>query len=135
MESVEAVFRNIADSLTAQLRQMPAVNASGPAMGYITSNETCVQVRWGWLAFPAALVALMILLFIAMLLETRGGEERDRNWKSSPLALMYHGLDQDTLFEHKHGGTNRVEGMIEDAEQLHMRLIRTEKGWKFMGVD
>ncbi len=114
---------------------MGAPNASGPAIGYVTSNETCVRVRWGWLVFPAALVALMIVFFIGMLLETRRGEERDRNWKSSPMALMYHGLDHDTLIEHEHSDTSRVEDLTDDAKELHVRLIRTDKGWKFVGAE
>jgi len=94
-----------------------------------------VRVRWGWLAFPAALVGLTLMFFVAMILETKFGAHHSHDWKSSPLPLMFHGLHENTLQEHETNQHIRVKGMERTARDVHVRLSPSEKGWKFTKLD
>jgi hypothetical protein len=54
-------------------------------------TEIYVSVRWLWLVFPSALVALgVVFLGLTMLTNRRRGL---RLWKSSILAILFHGLE------------------------------------------
>jgi hypothetical protein len=92
-------------------------------------------VRWGWLAFLAALVALTLLFFAAMILVTKSEAHHGRDWKSSPLPLMFHGLDENTLREHETDEHIQVKDMERTAGDVHVRLSPSEKGWKFRKLD
>lgn len=49
-------------------------------------------------------------------------------WKSSPLALLFHGLDPET--KNTQGGMETL-GLMESAvKQLRVRLAKMEKGWR-----
>ncbi|KAK1845450.1 hypothetical protein CCHR01_11946 [Colletotrichum chrysophilum] len=75
------------------------------ASGTVKVMQTCVYVEWSWIAYPAALLVLQAV-FSAMVLagprttRSRGGL-RNSAWKSSPLALLFHGLEGDIRRENK----------------------------------
>lgn len=50
-----------------------------------------------WLSFPAALIVLAIILLLATIVKstTQQRSQQQQIWKSSLLALMFHGLDQE----------------------------------------
>ncbi|KAL2858633.1 hypothetical protein BJX68DRAFT_262184 [Aspergillus pseudodeflectus] len=59
--------------------------------GTVRLTEIYVSVRWLWLVFPSALVALgLVFLGLTMLTNGRRGL---RLWKSSILAILFHGLE------------------------------------------
>lgn len=90
---VSELFANVTDSLTNYIRQNGDDNFSAPAIGIARQEKACIAVRWPWLLFPVALVLLTLIFFTLMVLETRPTGNRPEIWKSSPLALLYHGLD------------------------------------------
>ena len=139
LTSLDTIFRNMADSMTANMRQNGQKGTNEPVIGYIAQNETCVRVRWAWLAYPAALALFSFVFFVAMLWQsTRGGDgDNARDWKSNPLALLYHGFleSRDGSKEQTGIGTlNRTQGMVQDARGKRVRLTRGSDGrtWSFV---
>lgn len=101
-DDVEETFRNISDSITTQIRVYNSQGyhdgagiASEPVFGRTWENTVCVHVRWAFLVYPAVVVALAVV-FLAT---TISHQRRDiaMTWKSSQLALIFHGLRQDTV--------------------------------------
>lgn len=69
-------------------------NGSGAALGTVIQTAVCVRVDWPWLIFPAALVLLTTVLFIAMLMMARYSQVADGPpmWKSSAVVGFFNGL-------------------------------------------
>ncbi|KAI1406758.1 hypothetical protein F5Y13DRAFT_197180 [Hypoxylon sp. FL1857] len=86
---VDKRFGDVADSLTKFVRENGSPNRSVYATGQVLHYETCLNVRWGWIAMPAALAALTLVFFILTIVTT----ERHHLpiWKSNPLAFVFHG--------------------------------------------
>ncbi len=137
--SVNASFANVADSMTAYIRTNNATSGSlqqpsntTTVNGEVYRTDTCIEVRWGYLAFPIVLVAITLVFFLAMIIQT-GRLDGDNDWKSSPLPLLFHGLNdgirdrQDDLL--------RVDEMQSVAAATHVRLRRKDAGWEFAQKD
>ena len=133
-DRIESIFSNVSDSMTTYIRQNGNHSQSEPVRGHAQRETTCVRVHWWWLAYPAFLAGLMLFFFVIMIFVTRKGHDQAYDWKSSPLALLYHGLDQDTLNQREHGMLGRVRDMQKNATDFQVRLTRTEKGWKLSEV-
>lgn len=145
-ERTQAVWRNVSLSLTNYMRLNPYTawqtgsgppfadmevanfynlsKASAPAPGLTYTTKTCLQVRWGWLAFPTALAALTLVFFTGVVLST-GGLARDiRTWKSSPLPLLFFGTSlSEVPLESQH-----VSDLNDMAKRTSVRLVRDESG-------
>ena len=134
--NVKSNFANISESLTNYIRQHPVANSSDPAIGIAHYNQTCVHVRWPWMAYPAVLVVTMLLFFVAMLVETRKKDEAsNHDFKSSVLPLMFHGLERQHTLDLSGERMGRLGEMSEDARKIWVSLSWTDKGWKFVEVD
>lgn len=138
-EDVSAIFSSISDSMTAYIRQTaPASTYTGdnqlddnhtaPAKGQVFQTETCIHVRWGYIAFPVALVVLTIIFLVVMIIETSRYHNGDA-FKSSSLALLFHGLDAEARSQY--GEMGSVRDMEVAAKQMRVRLRRTDKAWEF----
>lgn len=55
-DSVNSTFQNISDSMTAYVRQHGNVNQNNPTAGIVLHIQTCLEVRLGFIAYPAACV-------------------------------------------------------------------------------
>ena len=74
-----------------------AMRASGggvPVLGTAYEMSTYVHIRWGWIALPAIVVLMTGAFLAAAMLRSR--TTRTKLWKSSALAMLFHGLDVDT---------------------------------------
>ncbi|KAF7510844.1 hypothetical protein GJ744_005944 [Endocarpon pusillum] len=139
-ERISRVFGNISDSLTNYIRQNGDVNHSAPAFGVVMRDQTCLQVRWGWLAFPAGLVLITLIFFAALVIDTRPTGTRAQVWKSSPLGLMFHGLKQPAKYlVHRQEGhdhnMNDIAGMESVAKGMIVRLEASEKGVNLLEIE
>lgn len=148
LSMVDSMFRGLANSITAAIRNNPGRALQGTsnetsklttANGSISSAQTCVYVHWGWIAFPASLLVLQ-WIFLALVLASRrssvagSGKEGVRTaWKSSPLALLFHGLDED--LRKNSSGLSRTRDMTKFAERVNVQLAPVDgskdKGWRF----
>ena len=141
-DSVSAIFSNISDSMTAYIRQSHTTSMgstvlnddqAAPAPGHVFQTETCIEVRWGYLAFPIALVLLTMIFLVAVIMETSRHHEADA-WKSSALALLFHGLDPRTRDLHG-AGMESLEEMEKAAKGMRVRLRREEERLMFVNTN
>lgn len=131
-DRVEEVWRNLSDSISTYVRQHSRKNVSAPAVGVVLRSETCVRLQWVFLIYPAVLVFLCIMFFASMILKTQGTKSSRHDWKSSPLALLFHGLDGEVIINRNEAAESvRAKEMEIIAERTSVRLSKTEKGWNF----
>lgn len=139
--SVAEIFHNLSMSMTTHIRQNGVQPYSPPTHGQVLHNITCVRVRWEFLIFPAVIVVMMVTFFVGMALDTRnrsGVQGIDHSFKSSPLALMVHGLDtrmQEKLtspIEVMRGEKSAVGSGRSEAQKVMVRLSPTENGLRFV---
>lgn len=149
MSTVETVVRGLANAMTAAIRNKPygendrraTVPNLQPGLnrsrGTISSMQTCVYVHWGWIAYPIALLGLQwifsILLLIRRSSSTFEGERERLAWKSSPLALLFHGLDDKLRMKHSRINTlKKMKGVAEDVNVYLAPFDDTKrKSWRF----
>ena len=63
-------------------------------LGAAFESESFVFVRWGWIGLPVAVVGFTALFLGAAIWSSR--RSGLRLWKSSAVAMLYHGLDGET---------------------------------------
>lgn len=117
---------NVTESLTNYMRQNGGANFSTPAAGLTAQNKTCIAVHWAFLSFPAVLTLMTLVFFALMVLETRPTGARPEVWKSSPLALLYHGLAGQGVSSPKEEvvrDMNHLGDMQELAAATRVRLV------------
>nr|KAK5451168.1 hypothetical protein LTR18_001185 [Exophiala xenobiotica] len=130
-ENLNSTFANIAESLTTRVRQNSPQSHSRPAYGVVLQQQTCVHVRWAWLAYPAALIALTLTFLTAMAIKTGRGEMKRHDWKSEPLAMIFHGLDDQTIKMTEAERLVTRKDMRDAAKQVVVRLGEDENGaWR-----
>ena len=127
-ENIEQTFANISNSVTNYLRQNGNVNHSEPALGQVNQNRTCIDVRWAWLSFSVIQVMITLLFFTAMVVETSSKGNPVPIWKSSPLALLYHGFERQPT----HAGGERLREMERAARGTLVSLGTTQTGIKLV---
>lgn len=141
-ENIASYFENVTQALTTHIRQLGDSPFAPATEGIVLQNMTCVRVRWEFLIFPAVIIVMMLIFFVGMALETRnrsGVQAIDHSFKSSPLALMVHGLDsevQDKLaspVEFTGGEKNVVAGSgRSEAKKVVVRLSPTQHRLRFV---
>ncbi|KAK7948004.1 uncharacterized protein PG986_008890 [Apiospora aurea] len=83
MRHIERTLADLSESLTKYLRTHAVGNYSAPARGVVSYHATCVEVQWPWLAYPAA-IALLTLMLLALVVSVSYTRNRPV-WKASPL--------------------------------------------------
>jgi hypothetical protein len=134
-DGIRTTFESTAQSMTIHIRHVGNTSHSAPALGQVIRQETCVQVQWIWLTFPAAVVLMLVVFFGAMIWQTGRDVHRVHGWKSSTLALIYHGLDREVQDRPGYGVLVRDRDMEEEARRMQVRLRPTKKGWLFEEED
>jgi hypothetical protein len=127
LESISNTMSRVADFLTTYVRENGDESNSAPAPGTVFQNETFIRVRWAWFTLPAAL-ALFTLIFFMYTLVGIARHERHTNWKSSPLALLFHGLDAET--QERYSRIHDLDEMDEMAKEVNVQLrMDGQGGW------
>ncbi|KAK1515832.1 uncharacterized protein CCOS01_13030 [Colletotrichum costaricense] len=114
--TVDNLARGLASSTTAGMRNKPydglddkriAEIHSGlrAVVGVTLITDTCVYVHWLWVVNPVALLVLQ-WTFCALVLVNRrsspsNGGQQYMAWNSSPLTLLFNGLDGDLSKRHE----------------------------------
>jgi hypothetical protein len=145
---LETKFDNMAVAMTAYARDRAAAmgsdafmaNMSTPVRGEIHVNESCVAVRWPWIALEAAVAVLgVVLLAVTVWMVQRSGDDTVRHdYKASVLPRLFHRLETDALEARLLGAGvggsaaswTRSE-LSARARHIRVRLARNEKGWGF----
>lgn len=131
--TVDAFVGGLALSMSAQIR---ARSADPPGMraarGEVWEEQTCIEVRWGFIGFLALLLVLELVFCAATLVAWRVSGWR-KGWKSSALPLLYHGLD-----EASEAGYADPEGSVKDmlatARETRVQLRNGDRGWRLYGT-
>jgi len=132
LESINNTMNRVADFLTTYVRENGDESNSASAPGTVFQNETFIRVRWAWFTLPTAL-ALFTLIFFMYTLTEIARRERHTNWKSSPLALLFHGLDKET--QERYSQLDDLDEMDEKAKEVNVQLRRDgERGWELVVV-
>lgn len=87
------------------------------ANGTVLSAKVYVTVNWLWIILPAALVVLSVAFLLLTILTNR--RQRLRLWKTSLLAVLFHGLDGWTSMDDKHATVSQME---RTAQSLEVKL-------------
>ena len=124
--SVNQTFQNVSTAITNFMRQNGNPKVSTQITGFLSTENTCVRVRWWWLAFPVALATLTLCFFAATVAEASAGHD----FKASVLPLMFHGLEL-TARDVKTTTTGRTAEVAKDAKDIFVRFARTDAGWQF----
>ncbi|KAL7933972.1 hypothetical protein V8C35DRAFT_280290 [Trichoderma chlorosporum] len=126
-ERVEGIFGNISDSMTAYIRGAGQAELSSPATGEVMHYDTCLQVQWGWLALPAALVFLVIIFLVWTIVVTAGQPV----WKTSPLTMVFHGpwssgsLEAYGLSQERAAQLETSDGMEDASKSIFVKIDRS----------
>ncbi|KAL9106213.1 MAG: hypothetical protein Q9227_008746 [Pyrenula ochraceoflavens] len=133
-DSVTQLFENISLSMTTEMRTNGEPGRSAPVLGTVTRYETCVKVKWEWITFPVALLVLTLVFFAGMVVQTRPKDETSaHDYKTSALALMFHGLEPQTVAKGVSVGRSGSAAALErQARGIFVRLGTSEKGWRFV---
>jgi hypothetical protein len=127
--NITKTMNNLATSMSNYIRSSShdLNNTENTAEGKALGMETYVHVRWAWLTLPVACVLLAFVFLICAILSTK--KHGDLAWKSSVLALLFHGLegqhrDQKPL----EVSTRRISDMKDVARSIRVRLVDDDSG-------
>lgn len=143
LENMTSLMNNVTEVMTTYIREEQS-RFSDPVVGKVRYNSVCIVVRWGWVAYSCATVALTLLFFIWIILQARRdqGLLRKReaagralapahDFKSGALPLLFHGLDEQMQRKLADIGCSNREGELADrSKEIMIRLVATDQGWK-----
>ncbi|KAK8225842.1 hypothetical protein HDK90DRAFT_68222 [Phyllosticta capitalensis] len=131
MNTVHASMEGLALAMTSQMRQSPdPTEKLRFVTGTVYDSVTCVEVRWIWLLYPFIALFLTVIFLALAIFQGRATHQPWHNdWKSSSLALLFHGLEPET--REKYGPVPKQKDMIEAAEKIRVQLVQGEEGWRF----
>ncbi|KAL9616773.1 MAG: hypothetical protein Q9160_008398 [Pyrenula sp. 1 TL-2023] len=135
-DTISDTFHNMSVAMTKVVRMNGVQGRSDPVIGQMHRSETCVDVQWYWVIFPGSLVVLTLIFFIGVLVQTRPQDETsEHNYKSSALALLFHGLEPKTV-RRGLGAKGRTSAMAKEAKGIYVKLGQSgtgaERGWRFV---
>ncbi|KAK7522876.1 uncharacterized protein IWZ02DRAFT_256570 [Phyllosticta citriasiana] len=133
LSTMSKFIEGITLAMTTQIRQTPGFIETSPfEQGITWDTVTCVKVRWLWLLYPASLLCFTVVFLSLAIFQIRKSRQPwQSDWKSSSLALLFHGLEAST--RDAHGSVPRQKYMAKAADQIHVQLLRGESGWMFSG--
>ena len=117
--NIPKTMDRVAAAMTNRLRDVSSLNVHGQS----GSMELYVRVSWPWLALPVLSVILGMILLISVMKVTR--KHKLNIWKTSELALLFHGLDFSL---HDTAEMDKVSEMEEIAMALQVRLGQGPRG-------
>lgn len=94
IDSVNGFMRNLSDVMTARIRNSGSNGADEYARGRTLVATTCVQVRWAWVSYPAALAGCGVVFFLVLFVQSPSDLAAMRSWKSSNIAILFCSLDE-----------------------------------------
>jgi hypothetical protein len=103
----------------------------GPVVGMSQTLEVYIAVRWPWLALSGTLLMLTLLFFALVVAQSAKGGVAV--WKSSPLALLFHGLDEQSVERLR--DTKEVAEMERRARHVRVQLCDQGSGVILKEVD
>lgn len=112
------------ESIAIALTNYGLQTTNDTVQGVALAEESYLRVGWQWIALPA-LLELAVLVMLAMTIVQCRREDIPQ-WKSSVLALIYHGADR--LRAQESLATERLSSIEATAKITDVQLVRTENG-------
>ncbi|KAK3954431.1 hypothetical protein QBC32DRAFT_336356 [Pseudoneurospora amorphoporcata] len=132
-KGLEMLLSDLSVSLTSTFRTLVGVPVNGTSL----SVETYVSVRWGFVALPVVAVLLAAVFLALAAWETkRSGANL---WKTSALAMLFHGLDEDA--RERFEDLRSLEAKKRESRNVRVRLSAEEgsldggKGGTLLKID
>ncbi|KAI1148198.1 hypothetical protein F4825DRAFT_454714 [Nemania diffusa] len=126
LATMSGIIDNLATSITNRMR-ITSLGVDGKGAGVVLGDAlrttVCTRVNWGWVALPAALPALVLLLLMVAVAQSWRDRETRPVWKSSLLPLLFHGLGYEVHNQHT---LVHVDQMKDEARQMDVRLGKGE---------
>jgi hypothetical protein len=114
----------LAKAMTTYIRDPVQSKFANYVYGTASRVETYVHVQWHWIMLPTALVGMSILFLGGTMMKNES--KRALAWKSSSLALLFHGLEG----VRKNTGEG-MDQMRDVARKTRVVLIQSHNGeWK-----
>ncbi len=127
-----SVFDLFANSLTRSMLIPTGMLGSSLGQDFVNgtvwSDRSFVDVRWPWIALPLSLNLLGIMFLVLSIVYTN--KQKLPLWKSSLLAITYHGL-RDESIDPLLSYTTESE-MAEAASMTSVGLVATDGGRRLM---
>lgn len=124
--NISTLFSNIATSMTNVLRSYGDGTGHDTVFGTAYSMEVFIHVRWEWLALHVALLVISSVFLITVIQISY--RERAPVWKSSSLALLFHGIDEGERL----GPLDDIQEMELRAKNMEVTLGDREAGYKLV---
>ncbi|MCJ1464051.1 hypothetical protein MMC07_002662 [Pseudocyphellaria aurata] len=131
-------FNSIAAAMTDHIQSAPNPNQPMAFIGkaQISTSQTTtvadhlvVRVQWAWLTLPSVLLLLALILQIATMVRT--SRRKTALWKSSTLALFFHGGGvQGGMHSAKGARPDDIAGMEDLARRTKVRLENSGRCWR-----
>ncbi|KAF7538577.1 hypothetical protein G7054_g2798 [Neopestalotiopsis clavispora] len=126
-DSINAIFNSVADALSVRVRTYDdgiSLDVK-PASGRVHVEQTCVSVRWPFLAFPIAVVVLTTVFLTAIVGYAALGKAGTvaAGWKSSPLPMAFNGLAMDRSVSESAGGTVGYSSNLDVMDSVARRTM------------
>ena len=128
LTSAAAYMEGLAISMTAAIREGGDPSNSAPARGTAFGSQTCVGVKWAWLALPVVLLFLTLVFLVTTVVQSRrytrtgAAEDGRKPWKSSSLPLLWYGMRDETRARYER--FDEVEKMKESGDGMKVSLRR-----------
>ncbi|CAM1508163.1 Fc.00g050110.m01.CDS01 [Cosmosporella sp. VM-42] len=133
LESVDAFVGGIATSMGGQIRKNPVDGDDGNSvLGQAWHTETCIVVHWGFLSFLAALLALELVFFVAVMVVNQLSRWNG-DWKSSALPLLFHSLDGTGVANKEGRHFSSAAMMLDVAKQVKGKVEERDGSWHISG--
>jgi len=118
----------LAKAMTTYIRDPQQSKLASKVYGTASRVETYVHVEWPWITLPTALVGMSILFLGGTMMKNES--KHALAWKSSSLALLFHGLEG----VRKNTGAGMGQ-MREVARKTRVVLTREYNGeWKLINT-
>jgi len=128
---MDGTIRGIAAGMTASLQSCPSNGICPVVVGQPYTGQTFIQVRWNWLIPNLINVLFTAVLLLVTILEASA--HKIPLWKSSVLALFFHGLH---IKCHTEPVEETVGELDHKAKELRIHLEKVDKhGWGFVLVE
>lgn len=126
IESVNTTLQNLATELTKHWRGDSLICKGAAAYGQTQNLHNVIRVHWVWMILPCVVVASTIAFFVWVVISNRG----EMVWKSSPLPLLFFGLDSETreIINEELNGTATISKLEERAAEVKVHYNQTNHG-------
>ncbi|EXJ55737.1 hypothetical protein A1O7_08667 [Cladophialophora yegresii CBS 114405] len=133
---MEDMMSSLTSSMTTRIRAAPGedTNSYGPGphtIGITTQDMPHVNVRWGWIALPAAILLLSALLLVCTMIESKR-QGATMLWKSNALAHFYHPLTKEG--RNKLRDAHSAKHAEKIAQDMRVKWQVTDEGGRFVPI-